>query len=128
MWAKFSNSSVSMREVIITSILKGFDQKNQIFAGVLLVQVQWFETVTSYDPDILNQCGQNVKTKSHKDLGAHLHVCRRYGGIAPKSWKDLTVADAGIQKKIGYITNNWMFLSRVLKELLYFSKSSNGVI
>ena len=31
MWSKFSNSSISVREVIITSILKGFDQKNHFF-------------------------------------------------------------------------------------------------
>ena len=37
---KFSNSSTSVREVIITSILEGFDQKNHFFCGVVLVQVQ----------------------------------------------------------------------------------------
>ena len=31
MWPKFGNSSNSMREVIITSILQGFDQKKQFF-------------------------------------------------------------------------------------------------
>ena len=31
--AKFSNSSISKREVIITSILLGFDQKNRFFEG-----------------------------------------------------------------------------------------------
>ena len=31
MWPKFRNSSISMREVIITSILYGFDQKNHFF-------------------------------------------------------------------------------------------------
>ena len=30
MWPKFGNSNISMREVI-TSILKGFDQKNRFF-------------------------------------------------------------------------------------------------
>ena len=39
-WPKFSNSSTSMREVIITSILQGFDQKNHFFWGVVLIQVQ----------------------------------------------------------------------------------------
>ena len=39
MWPKFGNSSISMREVIITSSLKGFDQKKQFFWGVVLVQV-----------------------------------------------------------------------------------------
>ena len=36
----FGNSSISMREVDITSILLGFDQKKTIFGGVILVQVQ----------------------------------------------------------------------------------------
>ena len=31
MWPKLSNSSISMREVIITSILQGFHQKNYFF-------------------------------------------------------------------------------------------------
>ena len=37
MWPKFGNCSISMREVIITSILKGFDLKNCFFWGVVLV-------------------------------------------------------------------------------------------
>ena len=40
MWPKFGNSSISMRQVIITSILKGFHQNNQFFWGLALVQVQ----------------------------------------------------------------------------------------
>ena len=31
MWRKFGNSGISMGEVIITSILGGFDQKKQFF-------------------------------------------------------------------------------------------------
>ena len=31
MWPKFRNSSISMREIIITSILKEFDQKFHFF-------------------------------------------------------------------------------------------------
>ena len=38
--SKFGNYSISLREVIITSILEGFDQKKQFFWGVFLVQVQ----------------------------------------------------------------------------------------
>ena len=40
MWPKFDNSSISMREVIVTSVLWGYDQKKQFFWGMLLVQVQ----------------------------------------------------------------------------------------
>ena len=39
-WPKFGNSSICIREVIITSILLGFDQKNRFFWGVVLVQIQ----------------------------------------------------------------------------------------
>ena len=38
MWPKFDDSSISMRENIITSILWRFDQKNQFFEGC-----PWFE-------------------------------------------------------------------------------------
>ena len=40
MWTKFDNSSISMTEIIITTILWGFEQKNRFFRGVLLVEVQ----------------------------------------------------------------------------------------
>ena len=40
MWPKFGNSRISMREVVTTSILEGFEQKNGFFRGVILVQVQ----------------------------------------------------------------------------------------
>ena len=32
-WPKFGTSSICIKEVIITSILKGLDQKNRFFAG-----------------------------------------------------------------------------------------------
>ena len=38
MWPKFGNPNISTREVIITSILYGFDQKNQFFEGC-----SWFK-------------------------------------------------------------------------------------
>ena len=40
MWPKFGKSSISMREIIVTSILYRFDQKEQFFREVLFVQVQ----------------------------------------------------------------------------------------
>ena len=33
MWPKFGNCSISMREVITTSMLYGFDKKNRFFKG-----------------------------------------------------------------------------------------------
>ena len=41
MWAKFFNSNISMREVIIISILQGFDQKNH-FEGWSLSRFNHF--------------------------------------------------------------------------------------
>ena len=46
MWPKFGNSSISRRNVIITSFLQEFDQKNHFLWGVVLVQVQSFGTGT----------------------------------------------------------------------------------
>ena len=37
LWSRFDNCSISMREVIITSILQGFDQKKRFFVGMVLV-------------------------------------------------------------------------------------------
>ena len=39
MWQKFGNSSISVTEVIVTQILKQFNQKNHFFGGMVLVQV-----------------------------------------------------------------------------------------
>ena len=48
-----------MRDVI------KFGQKNQLFLGVVLVQVQFkFGTSTRYGLEILHQCGKRVKIKS----------------------------------------------------------------
>ena len=80
MWSEFGNSSISMREVVIVSTLKGFDQKNRFFSGVVLVQVQWFGTGTRYKFEILHQCGKRFETKSQKVFGANSYVCRSYGG------------------------------------------------
>ena len=40
MWPEFGNSNISIREVIITSIVQGFDQFYCFFWGVVLVQAQ----------------------------------------------------------------------------------------
>ena len=46
MWSKLGNSSIYTREVIITSILRGFDQKNLFIQGLLLIQNTYFGTGT----------------------------------------------------------------------------------
>ena len=93
MWPKFGNSRICIREVIITSILQGFDQKNRFFWGVVLVQVQYFGTDTRCKLEILHQPVKRIKTKSQKVLVANPYVCRSCRGknwwqelFCPPSW------------------------------------------
>ena len=72
---KFGNYSISMREVITTSIVI-----QRLFLRVVLVQVQWLGTGTRYKLEILHQCAKRVKTKSQKIFGANSYVCRSYSG------------------------------------------------
>ena len=77
---KCANSTISMREVIITLILYWFDQKNCFLWRFVLVQGQLFETGTRYGLKVLRQCGKRVKTKSQKVFGVNSYVwrsCRR---------------------------------------------------
>ena len=69
MWPKFGNFSMSMRGVIIASILE-----------VLLVELQWFVAGTKYGLVILYQCRKRVKFKSQKVFVANPYVCRSYRG------------------------------------------------
>ena len=80
---KFGNSRICIREVIITSILQGFDQKNRFFWGVVLVQVEYFGTGTRYKLEILHQPVKRIKTKSQKVLVVNPYVCRSCRG---KNW------------------------------------------
>ena len=66
LWAKCGNSNICMREVIITSIFYGFDQKKQFCRGSLLVQAQQVRTYTNYDLETLHHFGKRVKTKIQK--------------------------------------------------------------
>ena len=63
----FGNSSISVAEVIINSILQGSHQKNDFFWGFILVEVQWFGTgmtFTSY-----SRVEKGFKVKVRKFLG-----------------------------------------------------------
>ena len=91
MLPKFGNSSISIKEVIIMSILQGFDQKNYFFCGVVLVEVQWFGNGTRYDLEILHQCGKSIETKIQKVLWGTSYVCRSYR--RKTVWHALTHSD-----------------------------------
>ena len=62
-----------MGEVIITSILQGFDKKNHFFEGW-----SWLKLNNLGLIKLLHKCGKTVVTKSQKCLGANSCVCRSY--------------------------------------------------
>ena len=68
MWPKFVNSSNSMREVIITSISKGFGQKNHFIWGVALVQIKYSGTASRYGLEILHQCVEKGLTLKMRQI------------------------------------------------------------
>ena len=80
MWPRFGNSSIYMRDVIITSILEGSDQKNHYFlrGGLGSSSIIW--DGTRYGLEILHQCDKRIKTKSKRAVGANSYICRSYRG------------------------------------------------
>ena len=64
MWPKFGNSSISMREVIIISILQGFDQKNCFFE-----RWSWFKF-----NNLELALGKNLKCYTSVEKGLKLKV------------------------------------------------------
>ena len=86
-WPKFGNSNISMRKVIINSILWGFDRINHFFLGVVLVQVEYFETSSSDGPKILHRRGNKVKIKRQKVLEVNSYLWRSYRGKTGRGWR-----------------------------------------
>ena len=66
MWPEFGNSNGSMTKIIVTLILWRFDQKNWLFWGVVMVQVQWFRAGPRYALKILPWYGKRIQTKSQR--------------------------------------------------------------
>ena len=78
MWLKFCNSNISVSEVIITTILEGFNQEkiegyawfkvNNLGLALSMALKHWK----------FHQCSKMVKTKSQIVLRAKSYVCRSY--------------------------------------------------
>ena len=86
MWATIVNSSIYMREVIITS--KGFDQKHQFFERCSWFKLNSFRTAIRCGLKILQQCDKGVKTKSQTVFG----VWELVGEVfLPPCWIGLTM-------------------------------------
>ena len=72
MWPKFVNSSISMKEVITTSVLSGFDQKNRIFE-----RWSWLKFSS-----LKLALGTNLKFYTSVAKGLRLKV-RKFWGLIP---------------------------------------------
>ena len=77
-WPKFGNSSTSMREVIITSMLQGFDQKNDFFEGWSWFEFYNLRLAQGMTLKFYTGLAKGLKTKSQKVFGASFYVCRNY--------------------------------------------------
>ena len=67
MWPKFANCSISLREVITSSTLEGFDQKNRFFGG------SWFNL-----NNLGLALGTNLKFYNSVEKGLKL-IVRKFG-------------------------------------------------
>ena len=77
MWTKFSNSNISMREVI--KIIKIRSEKYFFLRGALRSSSIIWDCLRC-DLKILHQVGKRIKTKSQKLLETNSNVCRSYRG------------------------------------------------
>ena len=73
MWPRFCSSSICIREVIIASILKGFDQKNAFLEGW-----SWFKI-----NNVGLALGKNLKFYTSLPKWLKLKL-RKFGGLFPK--------------------------------------------
>ena len=69
MWPKLGNSSISMREVTIASILNGFDQKNQFFEECSLFKFYNLGLVADMALKFSTNAAKRLKLKVKKFWG-----------------------------------------------------------
>ena len=69
MWPKFGNSSISVKEVITTSILSGFDQKNRIFERWSWLKFNNLKLALSTNLKFWPSVAKGLKLKVRKFLG-----------------------------------------------------------
>ena len=69
MWPKFGNSSISVKEVITTSILSRFDQKNRIFERRSWLKFNNLKLALSTNLKFCTSVAKGLKLKVRKFLG-----------------------------------------------------------
>ena len=66
MWTKFGNSSISLREAFITSILEGFGQKNQFFEEWSWFKFNHLELALGVDLKFYTSVAKKLELKVRK--------------------------------------------------------------
>ena len=79
-WPKFGNSSIPLREVIITSVLLGFEVKNWFFEGLSKFKLNNLKLAQG----MTLKFWKRIKTKIQNVLWAIFFICRSY---SEKNWK-----------------------------------------
>ena len=78
MGTKFDNSSISVREVIITSIFQGFDEKNHFFEGWSWFMFNNLGLALGTNLKFYTSVKKELKLKVGEFWGANSYVCRSY--------------------------------------------------
>ena len=78
MWPKFGNFSISMRQVIITSIQIWPEKPLFLKGGFGSSSI--IRDCAGYGLEISHKCDKSVKSKSQKVLVINFDVCRNYTG------------------------------------------------
>ena len=85
-WPKFVNSSISMKEVIKTSLLSGFDPKNRIFERWSWLNFNNLKLALGTNLKFYTSVTKGLKPKARHFGGTSSYVCRSYrvkNGIPP---------------------------------------------
>ena len=77
MWPRSGTSSISLREVIIISILKGQIPTKSLFWGLIKFNNLGLALGMALK---LHKCGKRVETKNQKCFEANSYVCRSFRG------------------------------------------------
>ena len=110
MWPNFGYSSIFMREVIITQILYGFDQKTRFFEGCSWFKFNNLRLVLCKAVKVYSSMGRRLKLKLRKCwgklVGGLLHFLLLPSWIGLKmNWLILVLWKPLKRRRIGFIAS-----------------------
>ena len=124
MWPNFGNSSVSMREVITTSILYEFDQKNHFFEGWSCFNFNNLGLTLGVILKLYNSVAKGLKLKVTKIFWDRFYVCRCYRGKIGKAGGGFLPVPSwiGLRRLCLYNSGFFFFFTIVMKSIFRCTK------